>query len=35
MAKTPTQQQSASPIDEAQVNRDSRRRLLLVTPASR
>jgi hypothetical protein len=31
MAKTPTQQQSASGIDEAQVNRDSRRRLLLVT----
>src|SRR5579872_4080116 len=30
MARTPTQDRSASPIDEARVTRDSRRRLLLV-----
>ncbi|HKW65726.1 MAG TPA: hypothetical protein VJP04_00470 [Terriglobales bacterium] len=30
MAKAPTQDRSASPIDEARVTRDSRRRLLLV-----
>ncbi|HEY6936093.1 MAG TPA: hypothetical protein VI424_03010, partial [Terriglobales bacterium] len=30
MANTPTQGHSASPVDEARVTRDSRRRLLLV-----